>query len=240
MKQKGIRTALCAGVLVAMATPVQAVVYDFDYQVWGNSSIALVHAAGRQLFVDVTEDATSAANDVLFTFTNAIPYAESRIVNLYFDMGAHTDLFATMAIQEQSAGVSLSMPGNRPNMDIGPAFDNAFTEDYTAGRISSNVSSINGINPGEHLVLKATLGTGKSFADVIAAMNTGIDDNQVTARTGLRISEIIHRIWGEQADDEHGAFVTANLIPVPEADTWGMMLAGLGLVGFGVRRKTNR
>jgi hypothetical protein len=30
---------------------------------------------------------------------------------------------------------------------------------------------------------------------------------------------------------------SANLMPVPEASTYGMMLAGLGLVGFAVRRK---
>jgi hypothetical protein len=30
---------------------------------------------------------------------------------------------------------------------------------------------------------------------------------------------------------------SANLMPVPEASTYGMMLAGLGLVGFAVRRR---
>ena len=30
---------------------------------------------------------------------------------------------------------------------------------------------------------------------------------------------------------------SANLMPVPEASTYGMMLAGVGLVGFAVRRR---
>jgi 5'-nucleotidase / UDP-sugar diphosphatase len=29
----------------------------------------------------------------------------------------------------------------------------------------------------------------------------------------------------------------AGIAPVPEADTWAMLLVGLGLVGFAVRRR---
>jgi hypothetical protein len=35
-----------------------------------------------------------------------------------------------------------------------------------------------------------------------------------------------------------GLNVQAATVPVPEADTWAMLLAGLGLVGFAVRRRT--
>ncbi len=36
-----------------------------------------------------------------------------------------------------------------------------------------------------------------------------------------------------------GAYkVAAVTVPVPEAETWAMLLAGLGLVGMQIRRKT--
>lgn len=235
-----LRASLAIGIMALGASvPAQAVVYDFDYQVWGNSSIPLVHAAGSQVFVEVTEDFSTSANDVLFKFTNTIPHSTSKIVNIFFDTGVYTDMFAGMSIWEQSTGVLLTMPGNLLTMSIMNSFDTTFTEDYTVGRGAGYPAdmSINGINPGEYLILKASLGTGKSFSDVINAMNIGIDDNQAIAQTGLRISEIVHEIWGVPADDDHGAFVTANVIAVPEADAWVMMLAGIGLIGFMARRR---
>jgi MYXO-CTERM domain-containing protein len=222
-----------------MSATAQAAIYDFDYQVSGDSSIALVNAAGGQVFVEVTENLATAANDVSFRFTNTIPYAESTIVNIFFDSGNYSGLFSGMSISEQSAGVLLTLPGDRSNMNIGNSFDTNFTEDYTVGRgngFPANKST-NGINPGEHLVLTGTLGAGMSFTDVVNAMNVGIDDNQTVARTGLRISQIVHRIWGVAADRDHGAFVTANVMPVPEADTWALLLAGLGMIGFIARRR---
>ena len=38
------------------------------------------------------------------------------------------------------------------------------------------------------------------------------------------------------------AGVAINIVttPVPEANTWAMMMAGLGLVGFQLRRRQNR
>jgi hypothetical protein len=222
-----------------MSASAQAVVYDFDYQVWGDSSIALVNAAGGQVFVEVTENLATIANDVSFRFTNTIPFAESTIVNIFFDTGNYSGLFSGMSISEQSAGVLLTLPGDRPNMNIGNSFDTNFTEDYTVGRgngFPANKST-NGINLGEHIVLTGMLGEGMSFTDVVYAMNVGIDDNQTVARTGLRISQIVHRIWGVKEDSDHGAFVTANVMPVPEADTWALMLAGLGVLGVMARRR---
>jgi hypothetical protein len=222
---------------MTLSASAQAVVYDFDYQVWGLDSIPQVAAAGSQIFVDVTENLGTADNDVLFKFTNGIPFAESRIVNIFFDTGNYTSLFSSMSIFEQSAGVNLTMPGDLTTLKIGNSFGTNFTTEYSVGRFRGD-PSINGINPGEYLTLSATLGSGMSFADVVAAMDVGIDDNQITARTGLRIAEIVHRIWGTTDDKDHGGYAIANVVAVPEAETWAMLLAGLGLVGFMARRRT--
>jgi hypothetical protein len=242
-----LRASSVVGVMaMTLSASAQAVVYDFDHQVWGDSSIQLVNDAGRQVFVEVTENLSTVANDVLFRFTNTIPPentdpdGEASIINLYFDVGNYTDLFTGMAISEQSTGVLLTMPGDRPTMSgTNSSFDATFDEAYSVGRGSGHPANqtLNGINPGQYLVMTGTLGDGKSFSDVVNAMNVGIDDDQVVAQTGLRISNIIHRIWGVAADSDHGAFVTANVVAVPEAETWAMLLAGLGLVGFMTRRR---
>jgi hypothetical protein len=231
------RAALAVGAMaLGISASAQAVIYDFDHQVWGSSAIPEVAAAGSQVFVEVTENLATADNDVLFKFTNGIPFDESRIVNIFIDTGNYTSLFSSMSIYEQSAGVNLTMPGDLDSLNVGNSFGISFTTDYSVGRFRGD-PSINGINPGEYLTLSATLGSGMSFADVVTAMDVGIDDNQTTALTGLRIAEIVHRIWGETDDKDHGGYATANVVAVPEAETWAMLLAGLGLVGFMARRR---
>lgn len=45
------------------------------------------------------------------------------------------------------------------------------------------------------------------------------------------------KITGTTSGALGGAYSTAIAVLVPEADSWAMMLAGLGLVGFALRRK---
>ena len=108
----------------------------------------------------------------------------------------------------------MTIPGARPTMQLGNSFDTYFTEDFSVGLGLGYPADkhVNGINPGEHLVLNVTLGAGNTFTDLLQALNVGRDANEAVARTGLRISEIVHRIWGGQADDDHAAFVHANAL----------------------------
>ena len=84
------------------------------------------------------------------------------------------------------------------------------------------------------------MGAGKSFADVIAAMSVGI--NSATASSGLRIGVLAYNLLGTRIDPtktlmDDAGFVTASIVPVPEAETWALMLSGLGLVGFMAHRR---
>jgi hypothetical protein len=199
-----------------------AEVYDFDHQVWGTSSIELNNAAGRQTFVELTENLATPENDVLLKFTNYIPaenttpYGDAAIKYIYFDTGNFADLITGIGIWEQSAGVQMLIPGARPTMGISNSFDTYFTEDFSVGLGQGYPANVhgNGVNPGEYIVLNVTLGQGKTFTDLINAINVGRDANEVVARTGVRISEVVHRIWGVQENDDHGAFVLTKPVPM--------------------------
>jgi hypothetical protein len=238
-----LRASLAIGVM-AMGTsaPAQAIVYDFAFSSGASPTIAAV--TNYHLFVDITEDMTTAANDVLFKFTNEIPVLNSAlppsIARLYFDTGTYSSLFTGMSVLDLSSLPKETSPGvyfvpQTPTAH--PFLPTNFSPDYQFG-LSSTFPYDNplyGINPGEYAVVSSTLGAGKTFADVIAAMNVGIDANAATAATGLRVGSFTFYNLGTQRDD--AAHVTYSAVPVPEAETWAMMFAGLGLVGFMVRRR---
>ena len=211
----------CVAILISLVlapTLSYAVLYDFDNQVAGISTIPLNNAAGRETFIEITENYFTPANDVLFKFTNfippenTIPDGEAAINWIYFDTGNYTDLVAEVTIWEQSTGVHMAIPGNRPIMNVMNSFDTYFTEDFSTGIDGSVQGTNNGINPGEYLVLNVTLGSGKTFDDLLNAIDVGRDADEIVARTGFRISEIVHRIWGVAADADHAVFVLASVI----------------------------
>jgi hypothetical protein len=97
--------------------------------------------------------------------------------------------------------------------------------------------TIYGIHPGEYAVLTGTLGGGYSFADALAALDVGTG-----SATGLRVGiNVLHTKGNVPGDlstyyDDVG-YITNSVVAVPEAETWAMMLAGLGLVGVMARRR---
>ena len=232
-KLSALRAALSIGTLaLAASAPAQAIVYSFTMSGGASSGIA---AVSSHLFVEVTENSTTPANDVSFKFTNEIPVLNPdlppSIARLYFDTGSYASLFTGMSITDTSGQVNLVSKTPAPH----PFLPTNFTPDYQFG-LSSVYPLDNpkyGINWGESATLTATLGAGKSFADVIGAMNQGI--SAATASTGLRIGVFTYFNLGTMRDD--AAHVTSTIVAVPEAETWAMMLAGLGLMGFMVHRR---
>jgi hypothetical protein len=76
--------------------------------------------------------------------------------------------------------------------------------------------------------------TTSSLSNTAQASKTafGVDFNGNSVIAGTEFGK-----WNVTAD---GMVSFANPAPVPEASTYGMMLAGLGLVGFMARRRMNR
>lgn len=82
--------------------------------------------------------------------------------------------------------------------------------------------------------LDLTIVEGATAASKIA-FGVDLDGNGSLSATGALGNEFGK--WNVTAD---GMVSFANPAPVPEASTYGMMLAGLGLVGFMARRRMNR
>ena len=222
-----LHAALSVGVIALGASAsAQAIVYDFKFSGGAQHSLAF---AFSQLFVEVMENSSTPDNDLLFKFTNELSEPQASIVRLYFDTGVYTSLFISMSVWETSGLVNL-VPGNPVAHPFLPA---NFTPDYQIGLSSIYPfdNSKYGINPGEYASLSATLDMGKSFADVIGALNEGL-----SSTTGLRIGLFTYNLLGDQGRDD-AAHVTHSVVAVPEVETWMMMLAGLGLMGFTVHRR---
>ena len=231
-----LRAALALGVLaLGAAAPAQAIVYDFKMYRGASSDLAWT---GSHLFVDVAEDSTTAANDVTFTFTNQLPtltplpgFDQPSVVAFWFDTGAHSSLFSSISVTATSGLVNLvpRTPTTHPYLPAN------FTPDYKFGLSTQYPLSkgIYGVGPGESATMTATLGAGMSFSDVVGALSEGT--NAATATAGLRIGLLAYWLKGTGRDD--AGYINNSIVAVPEAETWAMMLAGLGLMGFMVHRR---
>lgn len=237
-----LRAAIAATALVVgFSAPARAVEYGFTFMS-GAQNLAALKDAGNHIFLDVTPNLATPANDVLFTLISEIPQPASLLMKYWFDTGSHTDLFTGISVYDQSPGggmIAITPSAADPNTH---PYLPTLTADYMFGL--SNTFPYNlepyAISPGEYVTVSATLGAGKTFADVLGAMNEGMTNG--TRTTGLRIGTIAIHLLGQRIDPnvtlmDDAGFATNSIVPVPEADTWALMLAGLGLIGFVVSRR---
>ena len=78
-----------------------------------------------------------------------------------------------------------------------------------------------------------SIGPGGYYSTLTAA----VSDAATNGINGALILELVPT-YTSGADTYLKIAVAADVAPVPEADTWAMMLAGLGLMGFIARRRT--
>jgi hypothetical protein len=179
---------LCLGI----AGAAHAQVYDFSTFLSGGGGGAdpakqrTARGAGAYICLYVSERHTPAGNSVQFMIRSLIPEPKSRIGAIVFDTGRHSNLFANLSVLMQSSNVikpSMSPPQPHPFL---PGFKPAYWIGVPHSRI--DLPSSTGFKPGSFVVVAATLASGKSFADVINALNEGL--NPATASTGLRVGVI--------------------------------------------------
>lgn len=193
-----------------------------------------LQSLGNQLAMDVD---AGGAGDVLFTFTNN-GSVESSLTRVYFD-DAPSALFSNLAVAAQSPGVNFALNAVPHNLTRGeePLF--SFFANHSAAAQSPRYN--NGVNhgaevPGEFLTLSALLNPGKTFANVIDSLDAGGLTNRNFLRVGLRVIGIDRFNDSASASflDTSGA---ASPSPIPESSTYGMLLAGLGLITAIARRR---
>lgn len=162
---------------------------------------AIATRMGAYICVGVSPDPSGGAR---FTLWSSIPERNSRIRNIAIDTGRHSGLFTNLTIKLASPSVKAKMGAAMPH-----AFLPRFSPKYWI-----DIPAPSGIAPGNMIVLSATLGAGKSFADVVNALNEGI--NPATASTGLRIGVVANYLLGGPPPgvgtiQDDGGFVTSGI-----------------------------
>ena len=253
------KTLASSAVALFVPLTAQAITYDFVW--YSGASQTWVYEVGPMLTVDVYEDSTTPEMDVYFKVSNNIntPLGyQSSIVDLQIDTGTSDPaMFSSISVSGYSGDVKYALypPGSPSGLIDSAASRINWTGNYAAGRINQAAPKTDGVNPGEYVTLKAILNAGYSFADVAGAMSVGMSTTYVDgiystwttaekatyrsgAATGLRMALLVHSIvpntWNP---DGHGLFVTHSVVAVPEPETWVMMLAGLGMLGFMLRTR---
>lgn len=229
MKAKLKLTALA--LLSGMSLGASAVTYHFTPVT--TPSDLIFENLGKQLTMNVTD---GGAGSVLFTFTND-GSLESSLSRIYVD-DSPSNLFASFSISSQTGGVNYAMNADPPNLIGAEAAPFTFFATDSAGALAPRFNS--GIKdsaeaPGDSLTLSGFLNTGKTFADVVASLSGGPPTQASILRVGLRVIGSIN----ESNDATNASFLDAGAAapPIPESSTYGMLLAGLGLITAIARRR---
>ena len=165
-------------------------------------------------------------SQVAFRFTNN---SMSSLTDVYFDDGT---LLEFASAPQYSTGVDFSQYASPGNLPGGNTLSPSFTTTAGFSADSNPPASPNGVTSGEWLTITFTLQSMQTYDSVINALSLPNGGGVGDLRVGLHVQSF--------ANGGSESFVNVPdgiSNPVPEADTYAMLLAGLGLVGFAARRK---
>lgn len=177
---------------LSVAGYAHAQVYDFSTFLSGGgggldpAKQRTARGAGAYICVSISQGRTPTGSSAQFMIRSLIPQPKSRIGAIVFDTGRHSDLFSNVSVLTQSSNVGkpkIISPQPHP-------FLPRFTPDYWIEVPHSSIDrpSSTGFKPGSFVVVSASLASGKTLADVISALDEGL--NPATAATGLRVGVI--------------------------------------------------
>jgi hypothetical protein len=173
--------------------------------------------------IDLGYSASAGHNQVGFKFTNN---SISSLTDVYFDDGT---LLGIASIADSGATVSFSQIATPPNLPGGNTLTPAFVTTQGFSADSNPPVSPNGVTSGEWMTITFNLQSTGTYASIVSALALPNGGGVGDLRIGVHVQSF--------SDGGSESFVNVPT-PVPEADTYAMMLAGLGLVGFAVRRKS--
>lgn len=245
MRKKHYISFLCVSLilLVFIATEAQAELFSFG-AITNNSGISSSYA--QQLSIQVADPETTwtdpdgeVHNQVLFTFWNngfdpyilGEPELTGQITELYFDDGT---LLGLSSVINGPNVKFLDEEGAKPTQL--PGGTNYGFEKTAAFSVDSEGGSDNGVGAWpvdenvdkEYVAIRFTLLSGKTFADVIDAINLGF--TAPTAEGSLQIGVHVRSIGPNAKSD---SFILTP-VPVPAAVILGML--GLGVAGIKLRK----
>lgn len=214
----------CIGLLAAVpAYATSPTVLNF-YGITHNNSASTADGVAN-LRAEVSD---IGGDSVRFKFINNSN--DSSLTDVYFADGALLGISGVTSSSGVSfTGGSASPPDLPGGNSVSPAFQTTagFLADADSPPTKNGVQ--NSDATGEWLAIDFSLKSGKTFADVLAALALPGSVPTVAApwlRVGLHVQSF--------AGGFSESFINS---PIPEPETYAMLLAGLGLVGFAVRRR---
>lgn len=184
------RATACCVLALSTAGSAHAVVYAFSsFQSGGGGGQdpqkqLLARSRGADVCVDIRQSSAPPGNRVHFTLWSQIPEPKAEVRAFALDTGRHTDLFSNVSILVQSSGAKGKVGPMQPH-----PFLPRFTPDYAV-----SLGMEGPLRPGKSIVVAATLASGKTFGNVVSAINEGL--NPATAASGLRIGVIVLNLLG--------------------------------------------
>ncbi len=213
MKKSIFRSLGMAGVLAFGLAGAAQAQSNFSFSCLTNNNAGDCAIAEAQLGLEVD---TAESGFVKFIFTNTSQQASS-ITDIYFDWLDPSAALAQGTIGN-SAGVSFSWGASPSNLPGGNELSPKFTAELGADSNSPGTMQ-NGVNAEDEWVsFRFATGSSNPLQDLFAG----------SLRIGVHVQGF---------DSEGSESLVAIAAPVPEPETYALMLAGLGIVGAMARRK---
>lgn len=214
-------------VVFFLSTEARANLYGFKSITNNNASDAAVGEA--QLTVDVTNP---GSDQVLFTFYNTTAIEACSITDIYIDDGA---LLADIYSLTGTFGVSFSNPATPGDLPGGNGIVPQFNTSAGLSADSDPDVYANGVNAAtEYLEVLFNLKSGKTFADVLTAIDRGFHPElyyNFTSKTW----NFDHLLIGMHVQGfDSGGSESFIATPVPGALLLGML--GMGVAGMKLRK----
>lgn len=188
------------------------------------TNVATGMAALSVEVIDLGYSVLAGHNQVGFKFTNN---STSSLTDVYFDDGT---LLGIASIEDSGASVSFTQLASPANLPGGNNLTPGFVTTAGFSADSAPPVSPNGVTSGEWMTITFNLQGTNDYASVISALALPNNGSTGDLRMGLHV----------QSFSNGGSESFVNVpSPVPEANSYAMLLAGLGLVGFAARRKLN-
>ena len=150
-------------------------------------------------------------NTVRFTIWSRSLQPRARVVNIAFDLGRHAGLFRSVAVVMASPGVKASVVAAQQH-----PFFRTMTPEFAIDIAHRGHLQPDGLSSGRLIAISATLGDGRTIADVVSALDEGL--SPTTGVNGLRVGVIA--LWllggpppGVPTIQDDGGFVTAGHSP---------------------------
>lgn len=165
------------------------------------------------------------SNQVSFKFTNNSNF--SSLTDVYFDNGPLGNIFGITS----SAGVSFSACSAPPNLPGGntitPRFEgSSLSADSDGPVIQNGVQNSDVTN--EQLTITFNLLSGKSWNDVLTSLALPGFPTESPVNSWLRVGAHVQSFQSGGS----ASFINNPVSPVPEPESYALMLAGLSLIGL--------